>query len=120
MFRRLNKKGQNTLEYAVLIAVIVAALIAMQRYINRGMQGKLKASADDIGKQFDFGRSNSNYTEASVSYTNETFLNGARNTTYVDLTTKATDDDVKNVGLEKLGGYGTAYKKTGNETVDIQ
>jgi hypothetical protein len=34
-------KGQATLEYAVIIGVIVAALAAMQIYIKRGFQSRL-------------------------------------------------------------------------------
>ena len=34
-------KGQATLEYAVIIGVIVAALAAMQIYIKRGFQARL-------------------------------------------------------------------------------
>ncbi len=52
MFIHLNKKGQGTLEYAIIIAVIVAALIVMQNYVKRGMQGKLRESTDSIGDQF--------------------------------------------------------------------
>lgn len=47
MFRWLNsRKGQNTAEYAILIGVIVAAAIAMQIYIRRGMQARIKDSVD--------------------------------------------------------------------------
>lgn len=46
-----NKKGQGTLEYAFVIAVIVGALIAMQIYIKRSMEGKMKATSDEIGEQ---------------------------------------------------------------------
>lgn len=47
MFRWLNKKrGQNTAEYAILIGVIVAAAIAMQVYIRRGMQARIKEAVD--------------------------------------------------------------------------
>lgn len=52
MFTALNKRGQSTLEYSVIIAVVVAGLVAMQLYMKRGMQGKLKQSSDDIGEQF--------------------------------------------------------------------
>lgn len=48
-----NRRAQTTLEYALLIAVVIAALIAMQQYMRKGMMGKLKESSDDIGKQFD-------------------------------------------------------------------
>lgn len=47
MFRFLNsRKGQNTAEYAILIGVIVAAAIAMQIYIRRGMQARTKEAVD--------------------------------------------------------------------------
>ncbi|MFH0876835.1 MAG: hypothetical protein V1863_01245 [Candidatus Omnitrophota bacterium] len=47
MFRWLNsKKGQNTAEYAILIGVIVAAAIAMQIYLRRGMQARMKGAID--------------------------------------------------------------------------
>jgi gas vesicle protein len=47
MFRLLNKKrGQNTAEYAILIGVIVAAAIAMQIYVRRGMQARIRDAVD--------------------------------------------------------------------------
>ena len=45
-------RGQSTLEYAVLISVVVAALIAMQIYMKRGVQGKLRDATDQVGEQF--------------------------------------------------------------------
>ena len=47
MYRYLrNKVGQNTAEYAILIGVIVAAVIAMQLYVRRGMQARIKDAVD--------------------------------------------------------------------------
>lgn len=43
-----NRKGQNTAEYAILIGVIVAAAIAMQTYIKRGLQGRVRESVDFV------------------------------------------------------------------------
>jgi len=51
-----NKRGQSTLEYGLIIAVVVAALLAINWYMQRGVQGKLKESSDQIGKQFDPGK----------------------------------------------------------------
>lgn len=51
----LNRKGQSTLEYAIVVAVIVAGLLAMQFYIKRGWEGKLRNAADNMGEQFDPG-----------------------------------------------------------------
>ncbi|UCB56775.1 MAG: hypothetical protein JSV30_06175 [Candidatus Omnitrophota bacterium] len=48
-----SKKGQNTLEYALLIATVVGAVVGMQIYAKRGVEGKLKSATDDIGAQFD-------------------------------------------------------------------
>lgn len=46
------KKAFSTLEYAVLIAVTVAALITMSVYIKRAVSGRFKDTADSFG----FGR----------------------------------------------------------------
>ena len=39
-FRR--KKGQNVAEYAILIALVVGAIIAMQKFAQRGLQGRVR------------------------------------------------------------------------------
>jgi len=48
MFRKLirNKKAQQTAEYALLIALVVAAVIAMQTYAQRAIQARIKAASD--------------------------------------------------------------------------
>ena len=50
--KTMTKRGQSTVEYAVMIAVIIAALLAMQIYVKRGAMGKLRDVADQIGEQF--------------------------------------------------------------------
>jgi hypothetical protein len=50
---RGNKKGQSTLEYAALIAVVVGAIIAINLYLKRGVEGHLRSASDDIGTQYD-------------------------------------------------------------------
>ena len=73
MFRRLhNRRGQSTLEYAILIAVIVAALLAMQTYMKRGYQGKLRENADNIGEQFTPENTLYSYTTTSGSTSTDT------------------------------------------------
>jgi uncharacterized protein (UPF0333 family) len=73
----LKNRGQSTLEYAVVIAVIVAALVAMQTYIKRGMMGKLKQGADDMGEQFSSHASTQNYTTNSVVVSTENVASAA-------------------------------------------
>ena len=44
MFRKLikNKKAQNTAEYAILISLVVAGMIAMQTYAQRALQARVR------------------------------------------------------------------------------
>lgn len=47
MFRKLvkNKKAQNTAEYAILISLVVAGIIAMQTYAQRALQARVRDSS---------------------------------------------------------------------------
>lgn len=54
MFLKTNK-GQSMLESALLIVVVVAGLLAMQKFVSRGYEGRLKGSGDNIGDQFSPG-----------------------------------------------------------------
>lgn len=57
--------GQSTLEYVILIVILIGVFIAMQNYIKRGFQGRWKSSIDEIGDQYDPAAVNSiiNYTQ---------------------------------------------------------
>jgi len=74
MLQYLNqKRGQSTLEYAVLIVVIIGALLTIQVYIKRGVQGRLRSAADDIGDQYSDGNTNELKTTIRNSTTEEKF-----------------------------------------------
>lgn len=45
-------KGQNILEYALLICIVISALLIMQVYVKRSYQGRLKQEADSVGEQY--------------------------------------------------------------------
>ncbi|MDI6758182.1 MAG: hypothetical protein QMD94_00680 [Candidatus Omnitrophota bacterium] len=49
MFRLAKKIGQSTAEYAIILALVIGAVTAMQIYIKRGMQGKIKDVVDYKG-----------------------------------------------------------------------
>ena len=83
MFRRiLKRRAQTTLEYAVLIGVIVGGLVAMQIYLKRGWQGKLRDSADNMGGQFSPEHTEYSYTTTSNTVSSET-LNAGTSTTNI-------------------------------------
>lgn len=54
--------GQSFSELAVLLAVVAAALVAMQVYMKRGIQGRLRDLGRQISEeQYDKGQTNSFY-----------------------------------------------------------
>ena len=54
--------GQSTLEYVILVGVVVAALIAMGIYMKRGLQGRLRESTDQVSEQYSPLSTTSDYT----------------------------------------------------------
>jgi uncharacterized protein (UPF0333 family) len=80
------KRGQSVLEYAILMVIIIAALLTLQTYVKRGIQGRLKSSTDDIGGQYTAAnganyykrvRTVSNTTENSAAGVQQTILRAA-------------------------------------------
>src|ERR1041385_365521 len=55
MFKTLlkNKKAQNTAEYALLIALVVAGIIAMQTYAQRALQARVRDASHYLTTQTD-------------------------------------------------------------------
>ncbi len=64
-----NKRGQNTAEYAILIGLVIAAAIAMQTYVKRGLQGGIKFAVDKAGKSGGQGQYEPYYLESSYDTT---------------------------------------------------
>lgn len=53
MFRKLikNKKAQQTAEYALLISLVVAAVIAMQTYAQRTIQARIRDASQYLASE---------------------------------------------------------------------
>ena len=83
--------GQSVMETGVLILVIVGALIAMQVYLKRGIQGRLRSGVDSIGEQYDPQATSSNFT-----------INHTSNATTTTNTT--TQEKIVSGGYIDLGG----------------
>ncbi|MFA5144930.1 MAG: hypothetical protein WC723_02875 [Candidatus Omnitrophota bacterium] len=95
-------RAQFSLEYAVVIVCIIIALIAMQAYMKRGMQGKMRQTADSIGEQYDPASTTSDSTMAFNSVTNTL-------TTTIDNSGSTTTNTVSN--------FEETQTRTGTETV---
>lgn len=62
-----KNKSQSFLEYAILIAVLVAAFIAMRIYFVRSVQEKYRQSADVFGEGEQYARGVTQVTEFASS-----------------------------------------------------
>ncbi len=86
MFRKLikNKKAQNTAEYAILISLVVAGIIAMQTYAQRALQARVKDASTFLTRVDLNGKSASQYEPY--------YLDTKYNTTRWDETTEWLDN----------------------------
>ena len=97
MFRR--RKGQSALEYAVIISVVIGALLAMQIYMKRGLENRMRQSGDDVGKQFSAGATTVDRVTNRSSFITETTLGGTTNTiTANDITAMSANEFVHGFG----------------------
>jgi len=101
----LNKRAQSTLEYAILIVIILAALLSIQVYLKRGIQGRFKSSTDDIGDQFSPG--NTNYISRTTTSSKQRQTFSAGESTQALLEPETTDTEmtssILNVEKENWG-----------------
>ena len=104
-FNNRRKKGQSTLEYAILIIIIIGALLSIQVYIKRGVQGRLKSATDDIGEQFSPGNTNVFLNKSVTTFSNDTFTKGvsASRLTADEDSTETMTSNVVNVEQEFWG-----------------
>jgi hypothetical protein len=62
MLNLKRTRGQSMAEYAIVIAVVITAVVAMQLYAKRALQGKIKAVSDNVG----FGLLNAGYVATAI------------------------------------------------------
>lgn len=94
----MRRRAQTTLEFMIILAVVVGALLCMQTYIKRGLQGKLRATVDELGEQYDPANTTGDIT---VEVNKDT-------TTTVDTdpdTSKQTTTETIHTDQEKRYGY---------------
>ena len=53
MFNNLrHKKGQSLVEYSLILGAIIVAILFMQLYVRRALEGRLRDASDSIGDQY--------------------------------------------------------------------
>ena len=102
-------RAQSTLEYAVIIAVVVAALLTMQVYIKRGLQGRLRSVADEIGQQYDPGNTTGNMTfTLSGNVITEVETTEEEEETKTTTTVTIENETERRDGWERVGDLGSS------------
>lgn len=72
----ITRKAQSTLEYVFLVMVVTVGLVAMQIYLKRGLQGRLRVSSDDLSEaQYSPGQTVSDMTTFITLNTSESSAN---------------------------------------------
>lgn len=74
------RKASGSLEYAALVAIIAGALVVMQVYVKRGLQGRLRDSTDQLGEQFSPYATTGKIETSITGYSTETTVDGTTNT----------------------------------------
>lgn len=115
MLRKLlkNKKAQNTAEYALMIAMVVAAIVAITTYVQRTLQARVRDASQYLVKQTNFD-SSSNSAQYEPYY-----LSSSYNVTRDEATTERQDNttvgmDTSSNRSRDIGGFQeSSYNATG-------
>ena len=92
-------RGQSTVEYVVVVAVVIAALLATTVYMKRGKMGDLGRATGQVGAQFNPHQLASKFATESASTRQELQVtSGARASIIVPDTTETQS----RVGAERL------------------
>ena len=105
-----NRKAQNTAEYALLIALVVAGIVAMQQYAQRALQARVRdasvymatsTAVNTMGNtlQYEPYYQTSNYQVEKTDISHKRFARG----------TVAQDSDMDK---SRLGNQVTSYNAT--------
>jgi hypothetical protein len=114
-----NRKGQNTAEYAILIALVVGGVIAMQTYAQRALQGRIRDasvqfrdSTGDIGNTLQYEpyymNTQTNLTKTSTStdtYFDQTRVNQSVKATSSTDVTQYTAPAAPTTSADDQAGY---------------
>ena len=110
---RSNRTGQSTAEYAIVLGVVITALVAMQMYVKRGINAKVKNVTDHLTTQV--GSGDLPLKGAQLSQYEPYY---AQSDYKVDQTTKSTDTLAAGGGVTRdLGSEKTT--RTGTSTQDV-
>ena len=112
MLRKLRnrKRGQSTAEYAILIALVVAAVIAMQQYAKRTLQARIYDASKYLVSETQLnGTSNTSQFEPGYLQTEFTVTRDAQDTEFQNGAETAGIKYISDMNIERTGGQNFAY-----------
>ena len=98
-------RGQGTTEFAVFAALVATALIAMNIYVKRGIQGRIKDLADQItapDQRYEPNTTNSTYVTSQSGTTVYNYSRGVSRV-YQDGREGSTPENITRSGYEETG-----------------
>ena len=107
MFRKLikNKKAQNTAEYALLIALVVAAIIAMQTYAQRALQARIRDASTYLTNLTTTGATIGNTAQYEPYYLESSYEVTSTDTDTQTLLCATTKQEILSNRSRAAGGY---------------
>jgi hypothetical protein len=103
-----DKKAQSTAEYAILIGLVVAALLAMQTYVKRGLNARMKDATDVFATNLTTAGLKSNHgAQYEPYYFNQNLTSGQIGSETKNLST----------GGGEWHGFNTTSTRSGNTTI---
>lgn len=98
---RKNNRGQNTAEYALLIALVVAGVIAMQTYAQRSLQARMHDASQYLASQTNTIGGNTQYEPYYLQS---------------DYTSTRDAEEIKRQGLRSVNAESTSNRsRTGSQ-----
>ncbi len=105
MIGKIGKKAQTTAEYAILIGLVVAAVLAMQVYVKRGLHGRMKDAVDSLQSGTSNIGATTQYEPYYLNSTSNSYQN-AQATENMQTGGAINRDQATNAGVNREQKYG--------------
>ena len=89
--RRQSNAGQSTLEFAILIGVVVLCFVALSNYVKYAASGRIKSSADSLSQTLFNPKSGKTELQINRKTTDTTKTDGSTTSSSDADTTTRTD-----------------------------
>jgi len=98
----MRNKSQSTLEYSIVLGIIIVALSAMTLYFRRGIQSVIKVASDEAGNQKDAEEIDP--------------LKGTKTASSINRKSQMTQTSKVNLGNERVSDFSTVNSVSGTST----